>query len=480
MVASHRLFRNFFLLFASNVLGQLMFFIGLVHLARILGPASFGIWNLAQAWMLYLLRAVDLGLEVVGIRSAVEEPGQLNRIVWDVVGTRMLFAVLLLAILLLAIWSGWLPSAAVTLLFIFAFTMFPVAIILEWVYEAHQSVAVVSAARILRGFLFSALIVFLINRPDQINIGAGYYVLSYSVASVFVFISVYRRFGLSPPSYDRLHARSLLRQSLPLGLSILLSQYVLFIGTIILGYTAAQDTLGYYTAAHRLIIFLWAYGIVASNRVLLPQLTKLFHESKVQFSGFVRSALRVVALLSFPIVIVFISAGQHIIAVLYGAQYDRSALPFEILTLALFLAILRSVIEISLIATGRQVVLLKGMMFLAVLYTLMTIAFSIEWGIAGVAWAAALSEFIFTVSLFIIFRELTLAEIIGVVWKPVAAGVLSMSILFVFGIHSLLFVGLLGLAIYAGILSVTKQIDRTDFFVLFNAVGWRFRNTPAG
>jgi O-antigen/teichoic acid export membrane protein len=466
---SRRLTFNFALLFSGNVLGQLFILVGTVHLARSLGPGTFGLWNVALALMLYLLRANELGLEVVGVRAIARNPERLRSLVSVVVGLRIGLAVILFAAMLLVALAGLLPSGSQSLVMILSLSVFPTAMILEWVFEGQQSVVVVSGARILKGVLFGASVLILIKESSQANLAAYCYVGSLALPTVLVAAAVVRRHGRLAWLFQWTEGKQLLREALPIGIATILSQYSLFAGTVILGYLSSSEQVGYYSVGQRLIVFVWAYVIVTSNRVVLPQLSILFRSSQDEFRSFVTKFLRLLAIVSLPFTIAAIGAGERIITMLFGAQYRPSIGVFKILSFALVIGMVRSILEIGLIASNRQGLFLKGMTMLAVLYTVLTYVFFKEWGITGVAWAAVVAEGVYCLYLTLVFSYVSPVEVLTTLWKPAASAAVVISALFASGLQSLLVVLPVGISIYIGILVFTRGLTRKDM-ILFGHV----------
>jgi O-antigen/teichoic acid export membrane protein len=463
-ILSHtrRMAFNFALLFSGNVLGQLFILAGMVHLARSLGPATFGLWNVAQALMLYLLRANEMGLEVAGIRAVARNPERLPSLVSTVVGLRIGLAVILFGAMLLAVLAGLLPSGSQYLVMIFSLTVFPTAVILEWVFEGQQSVVVVSGARILKGVLFGVSVLVLIRESSQANLAAYCYVASVAVPTVLVALAVVRRHGRLGWVFRWNEGKRLFQEALPIGIATILSQYSLFVGTVILGYISPNEQVGYYSVGQRLIVFVWAYGIVSSNRVVLPQLSILFRNSQDEFRAFVKKFLRLLGIVSLPLTIAAVGGGERIITVLFGAQYEPSIDVFKILSIALAIGMVRSILEIGLIASNRQRLFLRGMTMLAVLYTLLTYVFFEQWGIIGVAWAAVVAESAYCLYLTLVFSYVSPLEVLTTLWKPAAAAAIVISALLVSGFQSLLVVLPAGIGIYTGILVLARGLTRSD------------------
>lgn len=414
---------NFGILFASNVAGQLFYLAGTIHIARTVSVGAFGLWNLAQAWLMYLFRVGEAGLEVAGIRSIARAHASDRQTVWTVLAVRGVLAAVLVVAVVAAAGSGIVPEGSAGVLTILAAALVPSGLVLEWLFEAKQSVGPVGFARFLKGAAFALGVVLLVKADADMTKGAWVYVGSLALASAVVAWEAFRRFKLLPPAWSTAGIRAMLGESLPISGATLFWQYSLFIGTLLAGYVATEEQLGFYTAGHRLVVFLWAYGIVSSNRVLLPALARRHAESEEQFTAILLRTLRFLALAAVPVVVVGIAAGGMITEFLYGGRYAPSGDVVRILSIALGTAIARSVLETGLIACGRQKAYMAGMGFLALAYTAGSILGFHYGDIAGLAWAAVAAEMLFAGYMVWVVRLVPAAAALEAVWRPLLAAV---------------------------------------------------------
>ena len=275
MSKSKIIIKNFILLFTSNILGQLFYLGGLIRLARVLGPGGFGLWNFAQAWSMYLFRGGEMGLETIGVREIARNPADTPKLISAVVASRCFLAIILFVLAFMAITLGLLPKDTVPLMITFSLAIIPMAFILEWVFEGHQSLFNVSIARVVKGLLFFILIVLFIKSNNELTLSALFYVVSITIPIFFIGLLAIRKYGYF--NIKRIFSLfpHLWKSAIPVGFASILSSYNIFLGTMVIGYTLQHDQLGYYTASHRMVIFLWAYIISNLQRVVLPTLTNL-------------------------------------------------------------------------------------------------------------------------------------------------------------------------------------------------------------
>jgi O-antigen/teichoic acid export membrane protein len=387
--------RNFLVLFLSNTFGQVLFLGGTIVIARVVGAVAYGWWGFSHAIFGYLLRGGELGLEVTGIRAIGRQPSVSTARVGQVLVIRIGLAFLLCAATLLVALGGVLPLPSIPLVVVFSVGVFPVALSLEWLFEGLQAPIYSGLARVIKGLVFFGLVFWFINGPAQLALSVWLYVLSLTVPAAVLLLIAWKRIGRFDISVNRPALGALLQEALPIGVATLLSQYVLFFATIYLGFMTIGEQLGLFAASHRLVIFVWAYGIVAANRVLLPRLAYLHNKDEESFRQFVRSGARILLIAALPIGIGGSFLGGNLIQVIYGGAYEGAGIVFQILIWALVVAVVVAVFEVSLIASDRQKTYLEGMILSAVMTTIAVPLGLKMGGIAGVALGMVFAQIVY-------------------------------------------------------------------------------------
>ncbi len=462
--------RNFLVLFMSNTLGQILFLGGTIILARTVGAVAYGWWGFSQAVFGYLLRGGELGLEVTGIRAIGRDPSVAANRVGHVLVIRFVLALALCAGALVVAFTGVLPAASVPLLMVFAVGVFPVAVSLEWLFEALQTPLLSGVARIIKGVVFFGLVLWLVDGPDTLTLSVWLYVMSLTVPAVVLLVLGWRRIGRFDFALNPRSVVAMLREAMPIGIATLLSQYSLFFGTVYLGFTAVGDELGLYTASHRLVIFVWAYGIVAANRVLLPRMSYLHGQAPAEFGTFVRSGARALLILALPIGMGGSLLAGVVTAAIYGPAYAGSAVVFQILVWALVIAVVGAVFEVSLIAADRQHIYLQGMILAAVLHTIAAPVGLHLAGIAGIAMGMVCAEACYAG--FVIIRSGTFGLMVFLrqSWKILLAGGLGLAASQAAGGQPILMAGI-ALVVYAGSLWGLREVTSADAALFLRLLG---------
>ena len=463
MAIPNKLLKNFVTLFAGNITGQFFFFVGLAYLARILGPSGFGAWNFAQVLMLYLLRVGEFGLEVIGIRETSRNPNTVSSWIATVISVRFVLALLLFGFTLLVSISNLFPVGTSSLVLISALAVFPMAVMLEWVLEARQEVGIISIARILKGLLFFLGVFWMVSSSADADSAAYLYVASLTLPGLIIFSMIVTRFGFDWTSLSIRRCLDALGKSAPIGIATLLSQYSLSLATIVIGYFLSKEELGFFTAAHRVVLFLWAYIITSMHRILLPSLSRSFHESLLQYQRFVGRFFRLSALAAIPIGLVGTLCATPLMKLLYSDRYEASGAVFGILLWGFVFATIRSILEIALIASDRQRRYMKGMVFLSAAYTLLTPILTLQFGITGAAVAVVVSELSYFGFLMVSSPYSDPASLVKNFWKPAVAAMIAMAPLLPFTeVHPVLRVAF-GSAVFGAIVVALKGVTLEDF-----------------
>jgi len=356
--------------------------------------------------------------------------------------------------------------------------MFPMAILLEWVYEGLQRLVQVSAARIAKGMLFFLFAIIFIKTDKDIKESSIIYVISLALPILFIFRIAWKEFGFGrlPTRSDIFHT---LRAAFPIGIATLLSNYSLFMGTIVVGYLLTAEDLGYYAAGQRIVIFLWAYLVNSLHRVLLPTLVKSYQQDFKAFSEFTVSFFRRAIIGTFGFGLIITAIAPVIIIFLYSTEYAASLRVFQYMIWAFVIAGIRCIFEISLIASDNQNRYLWGMIILALLYTCSIPILTLKYGIAGAAIGSIVSEFGYLIFLIAIFPYLKFTSLLSHLWKPtlgLIAGILGVLIFSTFGWWLQL---VISMSAYLLVLVVVKGISMEDIKWLITLLHGAENKAPA-
>lgn len=363
------------------------------YLVRVLGPAYFGMVSFAQAVVLYFDFATDYGFNFSATRAIAacgDDVASVSRIFWAtfyakcllMCGNGLLFAFLVFLVPQLRQAAALLT---VTFLYVFGTTMFPL-----WLFQGLEKLklaaALVGTARL---FTVPALFLFVRGPGDYLTAGAIQASVE-AVAAVLALPWLVKRARLiwrKPSLYDVL-------DSFKQGWPLFLSGSALFVSTsnatVILGFTAGQTQVGYFSAADKLI----KAAVSALNPIgqaLYPHLTGIKMRSRDRALRLIRKSFVAMGALALLISLATFLFARPVCAIVLGHSFAQSTSVLEWLAPLPFLLALTNVL-------GTQTMLVFEMdrVFTRIMIRNVAIALPVVilasafWGAIGAAAATSL------------------------------------------------------------------------------------------
>lgn len=339
-----------------------------VVLARVLGPAAFGLY--AIGWALLRVSAIitPLGLDNGAIHFATRYIGRDVQRLGRVLGESLSLAILFGTVVGLATCVAA-PTLArrvfgtpelLPVIYLFA-TCFPLA----------AGLRVASASTTVSHSMKYSVRAELLTQPAaNLVLICGFYflgwrlagavaatVISFGVGLILAVFYQKRLFPEAPFSLPRLSSPvtpELLRFSLVAWLGVVFVNLIPWVDRLFVGAYLPPAAVGIYQAAAQASLLL---GIVAGgfNSVVAPRISFLFQTAQMDR---LRQLYKVVAkwmfYVSIPPFLVFCFTAQKLLAVMYGTRYIGGSQPFLILSVMWLTEALIGPVGILLTFTGRQ------------------------------------------------------------------------------------------------------------------------------
>jgi O-antigen/teichoic acid export membrane protein len=357
---SKQITKNFLSLFLSSVVAQLFTLWAFVHIAGVFGPEGFGKFAFAQVVSLYFLHLSEFGLQTYGTRSIAQEREQVSRHVWDITLLRIVLA--LISFGLLVIFSVILPrlSNVQSIIIVFGLSLLPSAVLFEWVFQGIEQMKYVGVGRILKGVIFAGLVFLFVRSSDHLNYAAAFYVLSIVVAAGALFWIYCGKFGFNFRKTDHSILKNTLIAAIPLAAGSFITQINYNFGTLALGFFVSDDVVGLFSAAYKIVLFLWAFAVVAASNAILPLLARAYKRSLTEFSESLKKLFRLFVFVAIPIGIGGTILAARVIGFLYSPEYQKAVIVFQISIWLVVIVIYRAVFENALIASKNKRIYFVG------------------------------------------------------------------------------------------------------------------------
>jgi O-antigen/teichoic acid export membrane protein len=392
MDAGRKLAFNFVLLAASEMTAKLLTFASLSYLARILGPANYGAIEFTLAVMVFFSLPADLGLASYGAREIAHAPANASRLLHAVTGLRMALALCSMALLAIFILLLNKSTELKWLLGLYGLSLLGGPFLVQWFFQAHDQMRWVGIASIIRQAGFAALVfIFFRRQSSLVWIGA---IECASVASVALYCAVITRrmgFGWPWPDLRLRHLAGHLSQALPIGLAEIAWAFMWYFCTVLLGLVFSGQTLGWFGAAHRVVMALNTFVVLYFFN-LLPSISRCVGRPIGQLLDLMNGSIRLIAWTGvFGAALLTVLAPQ-VLGVLYGQNFRGASVSFSLLVWMLPIAMLSGHYRFTLIAYRLQNRLLRCTVISAIVATGLGFALVPLYGGIGAAWALLIAN----------------------------------------------------------------------------------------
>lgn len=331
------------------------------YLARTLGPEHVGVLNFAESIAKYFVMLAALGIPIYGIREIAKVQNELKertKIFAEIFTINLICTLGLSFIFLAAVFFiPQLNKEKVLFYWTIAYFIFQV-FYLEWFFNGMNQFKFIAIRQFIIRFFFIIFVFILIKSQfDYVNYMRMQFGLSVLLA-IINFNNLSKHIALNKASFSNLDLRKHIKPLLYIFLTIFSISIYFSLDTILLGFLANNESVGYYSTAlkvNKLIIAVFGAVTVA----IFPSLINLYHSQQIEkFRELIRQVFFVLVSLSIPAIVIFISCAKEIVHVLFSQNFDRSILPLQITAPLILIVSLSSIFGfqvLSALAKDRQI-----------------------------------------------------------------------------------------------------------------------------
>ncbi|UCD20369.1 MAG: flippase [candidate division WOR-3 bacterium] len=420
--------KNFLSLFFSDGITRIIGFAATVYIARVLAVEGFGLINYGMAFISYALLFANPGLTIIGAREVAKDPKD-RAFIEQTLGLRLFLAVIIFVVF--AIGICLLPGEGMTkqIILIYSATLFPFAILLEFVFQGREEMEYIGAGRILQYVVYLLLLLLLVRSSLDLLAVPFSFVLGYAVSAVFLLLVYIRKYRIFRPRFSMVRWRAILAAAIPVGLAIIFNQVTISLPPIVLGLFRTNYEVGIFSAGYKIIFTLLIIERVFYY-VFFPVLSRDYAEHPAKMKSNFSFLTRFLFALTIPLALGGLMLAPGIINIVYGPVFSEAAAVLRILLLYFMIVPVNTIYGYGLIAMDREKRFFRIIAMTAAVSTLLIILLALRFGVYGAAAALLVSEAI-SISLMrwelqrvIRFRSLRYVP------KPVAASLLMIVVLY--------------------------------------------------
>lgn len=350
---ARRVTSNFTWLITSDILFKGALFLGTLHIARVLGTAEFGLFSFALAVTNSIWIAVDLGVNQYGTRQVARTPDNAEELLRVLNSMRFVTSILVFGTLFLILTLAHVPAHKKTVLLASAIYLIAYGLSPEWLLRGSETMKYLAIGNLIMAFVFLPSIFLLVKDPGDTAWASFVWSFSFFFGSLGTIFLLWKKldikflFTFSPFKW-----KAHLKESAYFAINNSLMMVYVYIPIILLGFLAAPEKLGVFSAAHRFVYTLINFNSVIP-RAFYPVLASLYQDAKA-FRKANYNFQKIMIAIGLPIGVGGTVLAKDIIRLLYGSSYLQGVNVFKILIWVVPLAFVRINYNSSLLVLGLQ------------------------------------------------------------------------------------------------------------------------------
>jgi O-antigen/teichoic acid export membrane protein len=328
--------------------------VGVLVLARRLGPADFGIVSFALALVAWFGLVVDSGTELLNVRDIAREPHRFRELAERVLGLRLTISVLSAGLFVLAVEVFARSSRVRDAVVLFAIVLPALALNLRWMVLGVRAAKAVAAGNVAARAVLALGIVVFVHGSSDLHRVPFLTLAAEAVYAVVISAAVARHFGFAWPRIDLAAWIATLRQSFPLLVNAFARAAFYTFDIVAIEVFLGPHDVGIYSAASKPVLFvtgligIFSISFLSSFSAAGPETTLLLQK-----------ALRTSLVVGLPLAAVLSAGSIVVVPLVFGDAYRSAAAVLAVLAWRIPVVALAGPLGSSLIAVGRQTTLMR-------------------------------------------------------------------------------------------------------------------------
>ncbi|TWH47681.1 oligosaccharide flippase family protein [Sporomusa sp. KB1] len=380
--------------FGAGLMGrlstQVISFILIIYLARVLGPESYGGISVVLAVISYFNLLATFGLPVVGIREAARKQNHCEESISQIFSVRICLAILSYFLLLAYGWFFITDTHLFYLLLLYGLTMLSSSWLLDWAFIGMEDLRSLAAANVM-GSLCSCIFILLLvkNAADIFYIPV--IMFTGSVLSCTFLYHLFHKVHSLHLSFTLLNYRTVLKLAMPFAITGGLSQVYENFDIVMLGFMVDHQEAGYYSVAYKIVSVL--SGIIGIySQSTFPVMIRLREKNPGLMGAFLKQNVYGMLFFMLPIITGGTILGNNIIETFFGEAYLRAATPFVLLLYYIFFMALSITLANWLLAVNEDKKYMGIVIVGAIINVTANLVLIPLWKSAGAAMAMIIAE----------------------------------------------------------------------------------------
>jgi O-antigen/teichoic acid export membrane protein len=376
----------------SKFLATVLALVSIGFITRYLGKEGFGNYATVLAFLSFFAAVADLGLYHISTREISRHGADEEKIMGNIFSIRIIASLIIFVVSPLIVMFFPYPREVKESIIIVAASFFFSSAyqVLNGVFQKNLAMDRVSIAELI-GKVIQTIFIILAVKMDW---GFDWIVASLLFYMILTFLIVFtwsKKYIRIKLQFDFSYWKSFLKESLPMGITAIITFAYFKMDTIILSYIKSSADVGIYNAAYKVLENITFFPAMIAGLVL-PLMSGTIFTDRKKFEDIANKTFKFFVVLIVPIVIGTLFLSEEVINLIGGAGFAESAQILRILIFALVFIFFGNYFNTILIVGNMQKKLMFVLSLAAVLNISLNLFFIPKFSYVAAAYISVITE----------------------------------------------------------------------------------------
>ncbi len=456
--------KNLLSLFSTDIINRILGGVATIYLARTLDTSSFGIINFALAILSYGLIFANPGLNIIGTRSIAQKNVSPKPLTQTIINLKCILSLLVFCVgIIISLFFLEQHLQLTTVLFLCS--LFPSAFLLEWYFQGKENLAIIGVGRTVWSIIYTAFIVLFVHSSQKLYLVPIAWGISLIIQATVLLFFYKQSVNDEEKITNTISWKTLLQQSFPVGKVAIITQILLNLPFILLGYIGTTTEIAHYSAASKLVFFLLVIDRILYF-IFFPLLSRTFVNSPELLSKHVERLVKYLLILCLPICGGTILFSSSLISFIFGNSYEEASLLLQIQIWYFFFTVCNSIFSFTLLAIEKEQLYSRVTTFISICTILGIILFTYFGKSIGASYGMTIGEAILAMVMWYKVHTIISVKIIRHLLQSLLATFIMIGCLIFLPTMHIVFSILAGFFIYGIAIIIVGGFTKEDFLFI--------------
>lgn len=467
MNLSQKIAKNTIVLLISQILMYGLAFLYTIYAARYLGVEGFGTLSFALAFTGIFNVLADMGLSTLTTRDVSRNTALTNKYVTNILFLKIILGIITFLLIFTTINLLNYPKETLNVVYIISLSIVVgnFSTIIYPIFQANLKMEYQAISQILNSAILFLSALFAISHGFGIVKFASIYLITNLIVLIFNFVVYFIKFGSIKIGIDFEFCRYLIKEALPLSLSLIFSTIAFRIDSVMLSLIINNTAVGWYTASYKLMEATLFIPMVIAIAVL-PVFSNFYLSSKKSLEISYQKSVKYLIILGLPVSVGTTLLANEIITLIYGQGFSNSVFSLQILIWTIPFIFLTSIFKTFFVSTDKQKLLLKIIILNMIFNISLNVILIPNFSYIGASFVTVLTELLSAILCFhFLSRSIVKIKLKKIILKPLI-GCSIMAIFIIFVKASIFIIVPFSMLIYFVSLIFLKTFDDADIMLV--------------